>query len=664
MPHLRRILALAILSLPLAGFFTPETHAGQVTSDAEWKVLYKKLKKDLYRARGKTPKEERELVKNRRVAVRLIGEANWPGAAEALIEFISKPNPRLIPLEKRKRELVKEINYFLKRARSQGGGLAPEDAVKVRKAQAALRKLNRTLGKENEVSRLAIHVMGLFNHPDAMNLIMEEALNHKSWRVRLGLLEALGTLQSEKAVKVLKDALKEEDPGIRTVAMESLANRGPAAGFESALAALKDEFWQVRATAIKALGYFGEVKAVDPLIQALKTEVGRLKEDIAEALRNLTGKTLDPDYQLWASWWESGNHKTETQKVCNIRKGLRSLESAERAKAVVGMAKLGAKMGYPVALKAFTDKEDVVRTAALDAFEIIRDLRIVDVLIKALEDEEDPLRKRIEQCLIVLTACTEDMETDPDMWRGWWKRNEKKVREAAPPPSTGPKEQKAAATGTTFYGIPTESTNVMFVIDVSGSMNARVPLPDGVHLAPKGERDQPGSGPKVATRLGLANWELKKAIAGLSVESRFNIAYYSDGVNFFTKGKMLLATKTGKTSAYHFIDKLMAVGGTNIHDALVQAFTLADPKNEKKNLKVGIDTIYFLSDGMPSVGDVVEPERILEIIRDKNRIRKITIHTICLLSKQGADIPQEDPKKMADFMRRLAEENGGKSVVH
>ncbi|MHC4601014.1 MAG: HEAT repeat domain-containing protein [Planctomycetota bacterium] len=631
-------------------------HSGEVKNKKEWKALYKECKGDLYGL----------ATSKRKDAIRRIGAANWPDAAKTLVDFVKKPNARLIPLERRRPVVLKEIQKYHKRARAQGNKLALEDIKTLRNLEDEFRKINKTIAAETKLKRFAVELLGGFTHPEAVDWILEEALSNRSWRVRLGLLEALAFLNDERAVETLKEALVEEDPGIRSRALESLVERGAEARFQACLDGLQDEFWQVRAVAICALGRFGEIKAVEALIEALNRETGRMRGDIAEALRMLTGKTLDADYQLWKAWWASDEHKKEAEAFCAIRKGLSSEEPEVRAKALVDLARQGPELGYPAALRAFRSKDKTMREAALDAFGILRDLRVVPILIKALWEDDEEFCKRVEQCLIVLTGCTEDHEADPDNWKKWWKKNRKKVRESAPAPAPGPEGKgKPVQTGTTFYGIPTHSTNVMFILDVSGSMSVPIHLPEGVPLAPKGCKDQPGVGPRAATRLGLAQWEMKKAIGGLSEKSRFNIIYYSVDAHVFSKSKMCLATKSKKKAAYAFVDHLVADGGTNIAGGLELAFTLENPKDEKKNLKTGIDTIYFLSDGMPSVGKIQDPDRILDWVEERNRIRKIVIHSICLVSKRrGAGPQQEDPEKMKDFMRRLAEDNGGRFVKH
>ena len=66
------------------------------------------------------------------------------------------------------------------------------------------------------------------------------------------------------------------------------------------------------------------------------------------------------------------------------------------------------------------------------------------------------------------------------------------------------------------------------------------------------------------------------------------------------------------------------------------------------SVKSEVDTIYFLSDGIPSVGALVDTDDILKAIREWNRFRRVTIHTLAIGEFQK------------DFMGKLASQNGGK----
>ena len=69
--------------------------------------------------------------------------------------------------------------------------------------------------------------------------------------------------------------------------------------------------------------------------------------------------------------------------------------------------------------------------------------------------------------------------------------------------------------------------------------------------------------------------------------------------------------------------------------------------NDTKDYAVDVDTVFFLSDGRPTVGAFVDPDDILREVKEANDLRKVIIHTIAIGEFQK------------DFMKRLAEENGG-----
>ena len=80
---------------------------------------------------------------------------------------------------------------------------------------------------------------------------------------------------------------------------------------------------------------------------------------------------------------------------------------------------------------------------------------------------------------------------------------------------------------------------------------------------------------------------------------------------------------------------------TNVYETLI--FAMEDPK---------VNTIYFLSDGAPTMGTYTDTKTILEKVAEKNQARKVKIHTIGFHLK-----PAEE-----ELMRQLAEQNYGQFV--
>lgn len=286
------------------------------------------------------------------------------------------------------------------------------------------------------------------------------------------------------------------------------------------------------------------------------------------------------------------------------------------------------------------DARWLVRAAALEALERTPSKETVDAVLACWAKEDGRLRDDCRRVLEALTAY--DGTPTVQGWTQWWAMH----REAwtGPPPKFDPAkqtpEQAAAAMrtrkpdATGFFGIASASTRLCYVIDLSGSMNE--PLEKG----------------KPETRAQRAKQELTRSIRGIEDGSWFNVVLYSAGVRMW-KPEMQIASVETRRAACEFIEKADVTGGTATYDALEFALTLGDVgKGKARGSDPGgdarLDTILLLSDGKPTLGKVVEPDRIRAALRDANRERRIAIHSIAL----GADADQA-------FMERLAADHGG-----
>lgn len=212
--------------------------------------------------------------------------------------------------------------------------------------------------------------------------------------------------------------------------------------------------------------------------------------------------------------------------------------------------------------------------------------------------------------------------------------------EAEPPPSGG-------GSVTRLFGREIECTRVVFVLDVSGSMQAIDPnqrdYDDPGSRTRGGETE--GERPKGKTRLERAQRELKKVIQALPEGVKINVVAYSSQVKLWRAGDgdapptVHAMSKANKDAACEFVDSFTADGVTVTDDALVRAFSVE-----------GARCFYLLSDGAPTHDGttIVPTEDILRVVADYSKDRKVTIHT---LGFRGAD---------RDMMQRLAEQTGGK----
>jgi uncharacterized protein with von Willebrand factor type A (vWA) domain len=207
-----------------------------------------------------------------------------------------------------------------------------------------------------------------------------------------------------------------------------------------------------------------------------------------------------------------------------------------------------------------------------------------------------------------------------------------------------------------YYGIQTgTSKKVVYVVDISGSMEGKAETDlKGNVITTVGSKAGNMVGNKIGgkvgsiiskqtnnqlTKLGKAKKELMPSIRGLSADTYFTIITFENNVKKLNK-QLVQANATNQNLAVAYLEKLESGGGTNMSDALEEAFALTD-----------VETIFVLSDGSPNEGKIPDPQGILTAVAKWNSAQKIKIHTIGL----GEDCDK-------DFMQKLAAQNGGQFI--
>lgn len=271
---------------------------------------------------------------------------------------------------------------------------------------------------------------------------------------------------------------------------------------------------------------------------------------------------------------------------------------------------------------AFQDPAWQVRACAIELAAQAGDGPCVEMLVNAFLTAEGRLKADLFAALQKATG--KDIGFSPKLWKEWWevfnKRFEPLKQRRINNPLLPISETSA------FCGIPVLSKNVIFVFDLSGSMRSETQK----------------NGP---VKIDAAKDEMLKVIKSFTKESKFNIILLGSDShgNYNRKEKMfeerlIPATDAGKDKAMKFISRQEPGGWTNLYDAVMLGFEDKD-----------VDTIYLLSDGVPSRGMFVARTDIIESIKKENRFRKICIHTI----KIGSGARGEK------LMQELAEITGG-----
>jgi Mg-chelatase subunit ChlD len=320
-----------------------------------------------------------------------------------------------------------------------------------------------------------------------------------------------------------------------------------------------------------------------------------------------------------------------------------ALEKEQDPMVLAEMVRIRAKGGFPrdiVALLArrLDDPRWPVRAAVIAELGRIRHKDAVDVLVKQMAKEKGRLLDDIATVLKDLTR--QRYGPEPDPWRIWWE----KARDGWSPPPAGAvagDEEVGVRKGAFvyFYGIQTTSKRIVFCIDFSGSMDFPLDGEDG----------------KEPPRIETAKRELLQALAALPEDAQFNLVVYSSTVSVWKK-TMQAATLRNKQLARKYIEKRKPAGATNIYDALNKSLDVAaagsKAKRKAKDVPVA-DTIFFLTDGVPTNGRVVDPKQILKEITARNRLLDVVIHTVGVSEDQNAG-----------FLLNLAKQNRGRYVAH
>lgn len=224
------------------------------------------------------------------------------------------------------------------------------------------------------------------------------------------------------------------------------------------------------------------------------------------------------------------------------------------------------------------------------------------------------------------------------------------VRPAAEAESPG----EGLSSSVRLFGRPIECTRVVFVLDVSGSMEAIDPdqqdyEEEGPTRTRDTESESGGGKPKGKTRLERAKLQLERVLLNLRESVRVNVIAYSSPFNMRTwrgpegdrPAGLHALTEANRREVVEWVRQLTATGTTATDDALVRALEVE-----------GVRCIYLLSDGIPTHSgqpqDRVPTADILRAIDEHRGDRKITIHTL--------GFREADP----EMMRAVAEHTGGK----
>lgn len=374
---------------------------------------------------------------------------------------------------------------------------------------------------------------------------------------------------------------------------------------------------------------------------------GGSAQDVAAMLEKRKGKG-DVSFRIEALDSLARSNTDEALEV--VLKAAQGNDAETRA---IAMGSLSIFKDKPKAIEALAhgleDSDASVRATALRALATKKDKAMIGPLIEVLgRDKEERLRIQAAELLARLTAQGQIGLVYED-WKKWWEIAQSKFE--------FPKEEAAGITSVkgqsqiSYFGIEVSSRRASFLIDVSGSMLELVAVKEG-SLSGDGEREKTdgktsnpggagGGDPPVAVKDGKAKKidvlkrELSRLLRKLPADMQINILTFHGTFNAWQQQLQPLSG-AGRQKAISFVQGLQTGHGTNVFDTLEAA--LKDKR---------VDTIYLLTDGLPTAGRLREPGEICREVQSLNRLRGVTIHCVAF---------GEESK----LLEQLAKENGGK----
>jgi hypothetical protein len=490
--------------------------------------------------------------------------------------------------------------------------------------------------------------------PDRVEAVKDFQRYFRKFKEEAQQIEAVMTLKGNEcpeAAEELLKLLKHPVLAVQQSAFTVLASYQDAATFQpwiDSMAALKDD--EQRAMLIKVFGRSRLRAALPAVVEAAASPKSSptVRFEAARALAKIGDAGIAPA----------------------VAQLLADADPLVRMAAAdcVGELKLGALGKQLVPL--LDDAEWQVQTAAVTALGIVRPQEAVQPLIDLMR-KAGRLQTECSEALFRITGM--DFGVDPDRWQDQWRKlmsipgwripTEEELAKKAESRAKYNELYGKTEGRNTFAGIPTTSTRVLFIIDVSGSMD---------DLVVEREKFQ---GYRDFKKFTVVRTELLRTLDTLTQDTLFDIVWFATGLDAW-KRKLVPANVINREAAKSFVERLKPLGGTddqelaaagltgltnlsagktNTLKALLYAFGI-DPENPPKatvtggdrvSIKNKLDTVYFLSDGRPSIGKIVDTIEILKEVRRYNEVFKIVIHAIAIGEFQK------------EFMRDLASQNGG-----
>lgn len=397
--------------------------------------------------------------------------------------------------------------------------------------------------------------------------------------------------------------------------------------------------------------------------------LGGIKDETTATSVAVAAKTAPPEARI--VYVEAlGGLASSTSAHQMLLELVKDRDTYVRGMAAAGLGEHRAMDALGPLVLLLDDKSWMVQAAALASLPRLTDKEAVKKAIPKLIDflENVSGRMKVDGAEALKRITGRNFGRDAKLWREWFDSG---MLDATPKPEAPdkPPEPKSAYgnqdAGPEFYGMPVLSNRVVLILDISLSMydpieidkdrlrretSRRKPVVTGEKKTGKQavpEEDEGYDIPwwKVKTRLDLAKYQTINLVSQLREDQHFEIITFSKEVTHWM-GRIVPANSINKQKAIAMLEIVKPEDATNTWGAIAAAFDMVDVN--KKGEGLGPDECYFVTDGAPSVGDIIDSAQILEATLQLCKVKPIRFNVIGI----GVDL---------SFLRKLARDTGGQS---
>jgi len=509
------------------------------------------------------------------------------------------------------------------------------------RGQPGLDKAFLTAAKSKDTVYAGVGLEGIGKHKIKIGLkIIHSALAHQDVQYRLAAYEALASYGGERQYAaiieglqdsinvvvlpkisaqlqraqtpdevnaIISNCMRSKDLGLVTICVEALvviSAKQPQLCSDALLKLMSSSEDKIRSLSIEGLVKIKHSGLQHLLVEFLDHSSAQTRSDAAWGLSQLGDIPPETEIKLV---------KMASSERPSIRiQALRALRWFPNS-----------DLAYQVINDCLEDELWAVRATAVSGLELFRRDESLKPLFWLMENEVGRVRSDVIKALELLTG--ENFGASMHTWKSWYADQGEDY--------TLPTKEQANAmidkrknnfkhAGTIaqsgYHGIAVPTGGVVFVLDISGSMNSR--------FSP------------TETYYQYFSNALAETVLALRADTSFNIVLFSSGVRTW-KSDLVESNEKNRLEAQRWLEKTTPGGATNIYGALTTALSFDEAQ-----------TIFIMTDGAPSAGEFQMPESILAEIDRINRDRFIQINTIAAGSIR------------AEFLADLAATNGGKAV--